>query len=359
MKSKSKIKIKISKQLIITFSILNFSITFFTLTFGYLIYAIAIEAKLVTWEKLWQNWPYLHLLDLVWLLIVLIIGFFLSIFLGIRLSQRFVRPIESIAVATQKISQGDLTARVENNKYVNAEISELIDNFNDMAHKLEVSIKNAHVWNAAIAHELRTPVTILQGRLQGIVDNVFEPSPALMKSLLKQTEGLSYLVEDLRVLSLIENQQLKLNIEPTNFQKSVSKIILMFSEKLEEAKITIHSEVSDDIVYCDSRRMEQVLIALVDNAIRYANPGLLSITSFVQRHIWTLMIQDDGPGISMEYQEELFKPFFRIEDSRNKAFGGTGLGLAVVNAIINAHHGTIQYENRNSKSVFTIRINFE
>ncbi len=133
----------------------------------------------------------------------------------------------------------------------------------------------------------------------------------------------------------------------------------MFSEKLEEAKITIHSEVSDDIVYCDSRRMEQVLIALVDNAIRYANPGLLSITSFVQRHIWTLMIQDDGPGISMEYQEELFKPFFRIEDSRNKAFGGTGLGLAVVNAIINAHHGTIQYENRNSKSVFTIRINFE
>ena len=129
MKSKSKIKIKISKQLIITFSILNFSITFFTLTFGYLIYAIAIEAKLVTWEKLGQNWPYLHLLDLVWLLIVLIIGFFLSIFLGIRLSQRFVRPIESIAVATQKISQGDLTARVENNKYVNAEISELIDNF--------------------------------------------------------------------------------------------------------------------------------------------------------------------------------------------------------------------------------------
>ncbi|MBP0556308.1 hypothetical protein J8J23_21035, partial [Mycobacterium tuberculosis] len=92
-------------------------------------------------------------------------------------------------------------------------------------------------------------------------------------------------------LSLIENQQLKLNIEPTNFQKSVSKIILMFSEKLEEAKITIHSEVSDDIVYCDRRRMEQVLIALVDNAIRYANPGLLSITSFVQRHIWTLMIQ--------------------------------------------------------------------
>lgn len=257
MKSKSKIKIKISKQLIITFSILNFSITFFTLTFGYLIYAIAIEAKLVTWEKLGQNWPYLHLLDLVWLLIVLIIGFFLSIFLGIRLSQRFVRPIESIAVATQKISQGDLTARVENNKYVNAEISELIDNFNDMAHKLEVSIKNAHVWNAAIAHELRTPVTILQGRLQGIVDNVFEPSPALMKSLLNQTEGLSYLVEDLRVLSLIENQQLKLNIEPTNFQKSVSKIILMFSEKLEEAKITIHSEVSDDIVYCDSRRMER------------------------------------------------------------------------------------------------------
>ncbi|WP_407508176.1 two-component sensor histidine kinase AdeS [Acinetobacter baumannii] len=352
-------KIRISKQLIITLSILNFCITIFTLVVGYAIYAIAIEANWVTWEKLGQNWPYLHLFDWIWFFLVLVLGFFLSIFLGMRLSQRFVTPIESMAIATRKISQGDLTARVTNYDDVNTEISELIDHFNDMAHKLEVSIKNAHVWNAAIAHELRTPVTILQGRLQGMVDGVFEPTPALMKNLLNQTEGLSYLVEDLRTLSLIENQQLKLNIEPTNFQISVTKIASMFSEKLTNAQITIHSEISDDLIYCDSRRMEQVLIALIDNVIRYANAGILSITSSVDRHIWTLVLKDEGPGIPIEFQQELFKPFFRIEDSRNKAFGGTGLGLAVVNAIIIAHHGTIQYENRNSKSVFTIRINFE
>lgn len=352
-------KIRISKQLIITLSILNFCITIFTLVVGYAIYAIAIEANWVTWEKLGQNWPYLHLFDWIWFFLVLVLGFFLSIFLGMRLSQRFVTPIESMAIATRKISQGDLTARVTNYDDVNTEISELIDHFNDMAHKLEVSIKNAHVWNAAIAHELRTPVTILQGRLQGMVDGVFEPTPALMKNLLNQTEGLSYLVEDLRTLSLIENQQLKLNIEPTNFQISVTKIASMFSEKLTNAQITIHSEISDDLIYCDSRRMEQVLIALIDNAIRYANPGVIRIRSVVKENMWILEVQDDGPGIPVQYQNELFTPFFRVEQSRNREFGGTGLGLSVVHAIVLAHAGQIQYENKNHNSLFTIRINMQ
>lgn len=349
-------KYGISKQLIITLSILNFSITILTLIFGYLIYTVALKTKIVTWEMMSTSWPSLQVIDWLWYFLVLSMGFVLSIFLGMHLARRFITPIESIAIATRKISQGDLDFRVIEPTNCSSEISELINNFNDMAQKLELSINNAHVWNAAIAHELRTPITILQGRLQGIVDEVFEPTPNLMKSLLSQVEGLSYLVEDLRTLSLMENQQLKLNIESTDFTNSVKKILLFFKEKLKASNLNIQTEISNDIVNCDVRRMEQVLIALIDNAVRYANAGTLKIMSYVNQREWILKIEDEGPGIPIKYQSELFKPFFRIEESRNKEFGGTGLGLAVVHAIVLAHEGQIHYENSNSKSIFTIKI---
>ncbi|OBO65940.1 hypothetical protein A9945_07625 [Acinetobacter baumannii] len=109
-------------------------------------------------------------------------------------------------------------------------------------------------------------------------------------------------------------------------------------------------------VYCDRRRIEQVLIALIDNAIRYSHAGKLKISSEVVSQNWILKIEDEGPGIATEFQDDLFKPFFRLEESRNKEFGGTGLGLAVVHAIIVALKGTIQYSNQGSKSIFTIKI---
>lgn len=349
-------KYGISKQLIITLSILNFSITVLTLILGYSIYTIALKTKIVTWEMMSTSWPSLQVIDWLWYFLVLTIGFILSIFLGMHLARRFVTPIESIAIATKKISQGDLASRVLEPDNCSKEISELINNFNDMAQKLELSINNAQVWNAAIAHELRTPITILQGRLQGIVDEVFEATPNLMRSLLTQVEGLSFLVEDLRTLSLIENDQLKLNIEPTNFNECIEKISLMFKEKLNDANLIIHKELTSEIVYCDRRRMEQILIALIDNTIRYANSGILRISSQINEKKWILRIQDEGPGIPAIYHSELFKPFFRVENSRNKRFGGTGLGLAVVHAIVSAHSGEIKYENKNCSSVFTITI---
>ncbi|MCY2814641.1 ATP-binding protein, partial [Acinetobacter baumannii] len=95
---------------------------------------------------------------------------------------------------------------------------------------------------------------------------------------------------------------------------------------------------------------------LIDNAIRYSNAGKLKISSEVVADNWILKIEDEGPGIATEFQDDLFKPFFRLEESRNKEFGGTGLGLAVVHAIVVALKGTIQYCNQGSKSVFTIKI---
>ncbi|EMX3442612.1 HAMP domain-containing histidine kinase, partial [Acinetobacter baumannii] len=247
------------------------------------------------------------------------------------------------------ISHGDLSARAYDNRIHSAEMS-------DMAQKLEVSVKNAQVWNAAIAHELRTPITILQGRLQGIIDGVFKPDEVLFKSLLNQVEVLSHLVEDLRTLSLVENQQLRLNYELFDFKAVVEKVLKAFEDRLDQAKLVPELDLTSTPVYCDRRRIEQVLIALIDNAIRYSHAGKLKISSEVVSQNWILKIEDEGPGIATEFQDDLFKPFFRLEESRNKEFGGTGLGLAVVHAIIVALKGTIQYSNQGSKSIFTIKI---
>ncbi|MCT9389102.1 two-component sensor histidine kinase AdeS [Acinetobacter baumannii] len=348
-------KLGINKQFFIAFSLVNLSITLLSVFIGYIVYKYAIDHGWISLSSLQGDFTDFHLVDWIWLGTVILCGSIVSLIIGMQLAKRFIVPINSLADAANKISEGDLSARANDQKVHSTEIYTLILNFNDMAQKLESSVQNAQVW-AAIAHELRTPITILQGRLQGIVDGVFNAEPELIRSLLNQVEGLSHLVEDLRTLSLFENKQLKLNIESVDFLRCVEKVILMFNEKLKQANLTVNYDISNDLVTCDARRMEQVLIALIDNAIRYSNPGVLKIKSSVQQEKWTLEIVDEGPGIPVEYQKELFNPFYRVEQSRNKALGGTGLGLAVVQAIVLAHSGTIRYENRSPNSAFIIQI---
>jgi two-component system sensor histidine kinase AdeS len=349
-------KTGISKQLIIALSFTSLSVTLSSLFLGYGTYYIAIEVGLISLEKLKESDEFFHYLDGVWLFAVLLFGTALSIILGIKLAQRFIVPINLLADAAKKISHGDLSARVEKPMHHSSEIAELMDNFNDMAQKLETSVENAHVWNAAIAHELRTPVTILQGRLQGIIDGVFEADPILFKNLLNQVEGLSNLVEDLRTLSLFENQQLRLHLETIHFNETAHKVVHMFQEKLEKAQLKVVFDIQAPEVKCDQRRIEQVLIALLDNATRYANPGKLLVSTRQDQFNWILEIEDEGPGISAEHRKDLFNPFFRLEQSRNKELGGTGLGLSVVQALVIAHKGQVDYLNQHSHSIFKISI---
>ncbi|ENX41858.1 two-component sensor histidine kinase AdeS [Acinetobacter sp. NIPH 2100] len=352
MKSRS----GISKQLFIALSIVNLSVTLFSVFLGYFIYNYAIDAGWITLSSLQEDWTEFHFVDWIWLATVVFCGSVISLIIGMHLAQRFIVPINYLAEAAKKISHGDLSARADDSKIHSTEIAELMNNFNDMAKKLESSVENAQVWNAAIAHELRTPITILQGRLQGVLDGVFKPDEALFKSLLSQVEGLSHLVEDLRTLSLVENQQLRLNYEKIDFKLHAEKVLKLFEDRMAKAQIIPVLDVRAEFIHCDSRRIEQILIALIENAIRYANAGTLKISTQWVADDWVLKIEDQGPGIAPEYQQDLFDPFFRLEQSRNKEFGGTGLGLAVVHAIVIAHKGSIEYSNPNHNSVFSIKL---
>lgn len=345
----------ISRQLIITMGILNLALTFCAVVFSCVVYTVALKYSWISIKDLDPNSISLHMIDIIWIISVLCVGFVISSLLSFPFAKRLIEPMNTLALAAQKIRLGDLTARAVTENVSSSEVTKLIQDFNLMAEKLESSVKNAHIWNASIAHELRTPVTILQGRLQGIIDGVFVADMSLYKNLLHQVEGLSHLVEDLRTLSLLENQQLRLSLENTNLQESIWKCLNIFESRFITAGLKITTKLTDECCQCDCRRMEQVLLALFDNEVRYAQSGILSMTTTVDTQYWILCIEDQGPGISDEHISALFDPFYRLEASRNKSEGGTGLGLAVVNAIVQAHHGHVTYERTiKNGSLFSI-----
>jgi len=350
----------ISRQLIITMAKVSLLTTGFSLVFGYLTYFVAIEFKFVSIDQLnTEDWP-LNFIDLIWILLVAFFGSLTSIYLGLKLAQRFISPLNSLAIAAKEISLGNLSVRAElENPSSVFEITKMIDDFNSMAEKLETSVNNASIWNAAIAHELRTPVTILQGRLQGVLDDVFVPDKALFKNLLNQVEQLSFLIEDLRTLSLADNQQLRLSFEWISLSDVIIQCINLLQDRFDQANLKIETDLSNEKCFFDRQRLEQILIALFENEIRYADTGILRITTKKNNEGLILTIEDEGPGIADNHIPFIFEPFYRLEESRAKKNGGSGLGLSVVNAIVTAHEGNIIYSKSKTLggSCFSILLN--
>lgn len=350
----------ISRQLIVTMAKVSLLTTGFSLIFGYLTYFVAIEFKFVSIDQLnTEDWS-LNFIDLIWILLATFFGSLTSIYLGLKLAQQFISPLNSLAIAAKEISLGNLSVRAELEKQSSvSEITKMIDDFNSMAEKLETSVNNASIWNAAIAHELRTPVTILQGRLQGVLDDVFAPNKVLFKNLLNQVEQLSFLIEDLRTLSLADNQQLRLNFEWISLSDVIMQCINLLHNRFDQADLKIETDLLNEKCFFDRQRLEQILIALFENEIRYANPGVLRITTKKHHEGLILTIEDEGPGITDSHIPFIFEPFYRTEESRGKKSGGSGLGLSVVYAILTAHEGSIIYSKSESLggSCFSILLN--
>ncbi|KAG1455225.1 hypothetical protein G6F57_015336 [Rhizopus arrhizus] len=197
------------------------------------------------------------------------------------------------------------------------------------------------MWHAAIAHELRTPVTILRGRLQGLAEGVFQPDESQFRSLLAQVEGLSRLIEDLRVLSLSDNARLDVRRARTDVVAEVHSVMTLVDPQFRTAGFVLELETSreEHNAHCDPTRLRQALLALLENARRYASPGKVRIAVHDTPGHVQVAIEDEGPGIDPALHADIFTPFMRADGSRSRQGGGSGLGLAVVKAIADAHGG--------------------
>jgi two-component system, OmpR family, sensor histidine kinase AdeS len=209
-----------------------------------------------------------------------------------------------------------------------------------MAREMERSEREMRESIAAIAHELRTPLTVLRGRLQGMADGVFVADARGIEGLIFQTNALAQIIEDLRTLSLAMSGRLVMRPTMIDLAFEADRTIDAYSSELSNAGMVAERDLTPVRLAADGARLRQILLALLDNARRYAAAGgIVRVETGSDRDGAFLRVLDKGPGIAAEDAERLFQRFWRADDSRSRDSGGTGLGLAVVKAIAEAHGG--------------------
>ncbi|PYE90040.1 ATP-binding protein [Phyllobacterium leguminum] len=267
--------------------------------------------------------------------------------IGVWLARRIAHPLQKLALAAESLKSGDFSARVGVSHASTREVASLVESFNALATSLETMEERLRFNNMAVAHELRTPVTILRGSIHGMLDGVFPMERKTMSNLLVQVEGLSRLIEDLRTLSLAIGQKLVLNRAMRNVAEDFEIVLESAKPMLEASGLEVETRLEPAPAPIDAERIRQALLALLENACRYAAAGkiLRCETSALPDGGAVIRLIDNGPGFPADMQTVAANPFWRGDPSRSRATGGTGLGLSVVRAIATAHGGSLELEN--------------
>ena len=288
-----------------------------------------------------------------------VVGFFVLVtvvFVVVRSFRRLSRPLDELVEASNKVAEGDFSARVEVNGP--PEIRTLLHGFNSMAEKLQINDQQRRNMLADVSHELRTPLTVIQGNVEGILDGMYPADEARLKSILEETQVLSRLIEDLRTLALAERGGLHLKKEPTNLGELILDAVAGFDAQFKEKKISLDLKLADmEDVDVDPQRIREVLSNLIGNALRYTPGqgvvmvGLAEMGSGLEKEA-LLVVEDNGPGIDSADLPHIFERFYKSSDS-----GGMGLGLSIAKYLVEAHGGKIWAESaagQGTKISFTL-----
>ncbi|MGK4475799.1 ATP-binding protein [Aeromonas molluscorum] len=303
----------------------------------YVFYAIAVTYVPGSISESWMP----SRVEMIWIGSTILIALGMALYVAVRLSRRILTPLNLVANSLREVAEGKLDARVPMDEQAIGETAQLVRDFNTMAEQLQSMTREREFWNAAIAHELRTPVTILRGRLQGLAEGVFLPERELFEGLLRQVEGLTHLIEDLRVLSLNDSGHLELQRTEVRLADELAVVLEAFAPPLAASGFTLKGELDGELfVCCDALRIRQALMALLENAQKHGVPGLLTVRLYRSDTQCVLSVEDEGPGIGEEVAAHIFDAFRRGDPSRSRKSGGSGLGLAVVKAIAEAHGGS-------------------
>jgi signal transduction histidine kinase len=274
-----------------------------------------------------------------------------AIILAVLLSRLFTQPMRQLATAAGKIASGDLSQRITSDS--KDEVGEASVAFNAMAEQLEKKEKSRRQLTADIAHELRNPLSIIQGNLEAWLDGIIEPKPDQIASVYDETVLLSRLITDLRDLSLAEAGQLKLHTSPAGIKEIITSEISNIRNRYEQKNVSIHTEMPPalPLTLIDSDRIRQVLHNLLDNALRHIPAGgALEIAATADSPGWiTIRVSDSGSGIHPDDLPYVFDHFYKADRSRQRGHGGAGIGLAIVKELVEAHGGKAWVESQLGK----------
>jgi len=274
----------------------------------------------------------------------------LAVIAGLLLARRLSHPLQELHDAVTGVAAGNLQQEV--GLRGGGELEDVASAFNTMAHRLRESERQRQELLAAVAHELRTPLSIIEGNLEAMLDGVREPTPDLIATLHTQSALLSQLVTDLRDLSLADARQLSLSRRPVDLVALCRESVDAMSLWIEEHKVTVEVRGEGDTTAdVDPDRLRQVVQNLLHNAVRFTPAGgqvRITVKEIARdRGRWVaLEVEDEGPGIPPENLTRVFEPFYRADPSRSRASGGTGMGLAVVRLLVQVHGGDARAENR-------------
>jgi two-component system sensor histidine kinase BaeS len=278
---------------------------------------------------------------------------------SLPLARRLVRPIRAMAAATHDIASGKYATRIPPTS--SDELGQLARDFNDMALTLEKHEKERRQWVADISHELRTPVAVLQGEIEALLDGIRNITPETIRSLHAETLRLNRLVEDLYQLSLSDIGALTYRKKNFDLVEVLRDSVDSYRAEFERKGITLTADFSGGpkiMVFADWERLDQLFANLFENSLRYTDAGgeiVIGLAFSEGRAI--IEFQDSAPGVPMNELERLFDRLYRVEGSRSRVSGGAGLGLAICKNIVEAHEGTIS-AHPSSLGGLLIRITF-
>ena len=279
--------------------------------------------------------------------ILVIFMVILSFFIASYLSKSFLLPISKLATAAKKLSKHDFSTRISVNR--KDEIGMLAHDFNQMADKLEKYEKTRKQWIADIAHELRTPISIMQGEVEAVQDAVWPLNMDTINHFHSEIKYLAKTVNDLHALSIAESEGLILNMEKTCICSIMTEAANRFSERLKTAGITLEMEPcseTDLLAMADPHLLRTVCNNLIENSIRYTDsPGKLKISCRREQSDIIVIFDDSYPGVPKEYLDRIFDRLFRVDSSRSRKHGGSGLGLSTSKVHIEAMDGKITAED--------------
>jgi len=273
-------------------------------------------------------------------------------------SRQITAPLRRLAAAAYQVARGDLTVRVP----VEGEddLGQVSMAFNRMALSLAQQQHLRRQLMADIAHELRTPLSVIQAQAEAILDGVFPASPENVKPIHQQALLLRRLVEDLRELSLVEAGEMKIEHEPLDLAALAARVVAGVRTTAEEKGVQVDLTMASETVPVlgDAQRLEQVLLNLLSNAIRHTpSGGKVMVRVWAERGQGFCEIRDTGPGIPREQIAQVFERFWRADRSRSRRTGGTGLGLAIARKWVEAHGGRIWVESPPGEgAIFTFAI---
>lgn len=284
--------------------------------------------------------------------------------LAVLSARRISRPLRRLAEASSRIAQGDLSQRVEVPSA--DELGQLAASFNSMAEALARNEETRRHLVTDIAHELRTPLAVLRGNLEGMLDGVVPLDKDTVAMLHQETQLLSRLVSDLQELSLAEAGQLRLHSSPADLAALVRQAVDKMASPAQEKGVALEAPAVGrlPVVEVDVDRISQVLSNLLGNALRHTPAGgriKVSAEEVSDRGVTYLQLSvaDTGPGILQEDLPYVFDRFYRADRSRSRLTGGTGLGLAIVKQLVEAHGGRVWVESQPGHGAtfrFTLRV---